>query len=390
MRPLILLLALSLAQWCYAAESTVTVPWESFDNLYRGQIEQQFLPIEEEPNPLVSLEQIFYDLEIDGELAIGTVSVAGSVLVGYPDPVRLFGQSIAVTEILESQNAVLIASDGAYGLYPQEPGMFLLIFKVSIPIMDFELHPRLELDVPEAVRNELTIKTPGDLKLLDSDNLHPIDGRYFFAPTRLLTVSFEHVTRGIDAAAGDEDRLTKVDTPEAVLDSITFYVSFTEDGSMLTAMKLELPPTDSNRLLLEPVEGAEIWSLKVNGEARSLFLSPEGQWVIPLDPGVHSRVELAYITRTERLGLQGRLDFEIPPTGLTAREVNLMVGLPRRMQMLAMDSDLQPASGQGWPRFDSFDGRPHYFSRPFYRGHGFRASIIYQEPANPMVAKHDG
>ncbi len=390
MRPLILLLTLSLAQWCYAAESTVTVPWESFDNLYRGQIEQQFLPIEEEPNPLVSLEQIFYDLEIDGELAIGTVSVAGSVLVGYPDPVRLFGQSIAVTEIIESQNAVLIASDGAYRLYPQEEGMFLLIFSVSIPIMDFQLRPRLEFDVPEAVRNELIIETSDQLELLDNDNLYEIEGRYFFAPTRLLTVGFEHVTRGIDAGAGDEDRLIQVETPEAVLDSVTFYVSFAEDGSVLTAMNLELPPTDSNRLLLEPIDGAEVWSLKVNHEARSLFLTQEGQWVIPLDPRVHSHVELAYLTRSERLGLEGRLDFEIPPTGLTAREVNLMVGLPRRMQMLAMDSDLQPASGQGWPRFDSFDGRPHYFSRPFYRGHGFRSSIIYQEPANPMVAKHDG
>jgi hypothetical protein len=101
-------------------------------------------------------------------------------------------------------------------------------------------------------------------------------------------------------------------------------------------------------------------------------------------------VVLAYLTRSDKLGLEGRLDFDIPQTGLTAREVNLMVGLPPRMQMLAMDSDLQPASGRGWPRFRSFNGRPHFFSRPFYRGHAFSSSIIYQEPANPMGEKNDG
>jgi hypothetical protein len=67
-----------------------------------------------------------------------------------------------------------------------------------------------------------------------------------------------------------------------------------------------------------------------------------------------------------------------------------MVGLPQRMQMLAMDSDLQPASGNGWPRFRSFNGRPHFFSRPFYRGHAFTSSIIYQEPVKLEGARHDG
>ncbi len=390
MRKLILMLGLSLYSCCLAAESTVTVPWNSFDDLYRGQIEQQFMPIEEDPEPLVSLEQIRYDLKINGTLATGTVTIAGNVLDGYPEPVRLFGQKIAVTEILESQNAVLLASDGAYRLYPQDPGMFLVMFTVSIPITDFQVRPRLEFDVPVAVRNELVIETADNLKLVDSDSLHEIDGRYFFSPTRLLTVGFEHVIRQIDGAADGEDRLVQVDTPEAVLDAVTFFVSFAEDGSVLTAMNLELPPNDNNQLVLDPIDGAEVWSLRVNGEPRSLFRSPEQKWIIPLDPRSSSRVVLAYLTRTDKLGLEGRLDLNIPQTGLTAREVNLMVGLPLRMQMLAMDSDLQPASGKGWPTFKSFNGRPHYFSRPFYRGHAFTSSVIYQEPANPRGEKNDG
>lgn len=390
MRTLVLLLGLTLHSLCFAVESTVTVPWNSFDDLYRGQIEQEFIDVEMEPEPLVSLEQIRYDLKIRGALAVGTVSIAGNVLVGYPQPVRLFGHKIAVTEIIETQNAVILAGDGGYRLYTHEPGVFLVMFSVSIPITDFQVKPRLEFDVPVAVRNELVIEEADHLKLVDTDVLHEIDGRYFFSPTSALNIGFEHVRRQVDGADAGEKRLVQVDTPDAVLDSVTFFVSFTEDGTVLSAMNLELPPNEKNQLVLDPIAGAELWSLRVNGEARSLYQSPGRKWVIPLDPKVNSRVVLAYLTRSDKLELEGRLDFNIPETGLTAREVNLMVGLPQRMQMLAMDSDLRPASGNGWPRFKSFNGRPHFFSKPFYRGHAFSSSIIYQEPVKLEGVRHDG
>ncbi|MCP3689350.1 MAG: hypothetical protein GY784_13150, partial [Gammaproteobacteria bacterium] len=171
--------------------------------------------------------------------------------------------------------------------------------------------------------------------------------------------------------------------PSAVLHSVTFFTSFAEDGTVLSALQLELPPNDENQLVLDPIEAAEVWSLHVNGQPRSLYVSAADMWVVPLDPKVNSKIVLAYLTRNQKLGLEGRLDFDIPETGLTARQVNLVVGLPERMHMLAMDSDLQPASGHGWATFDSFSGRPHFFSKPFYRGRAFSASVIYQEPVNP-------
>lgn len=378
----LLVLGLTVFSLAYATEPTVTVPWQSFDNLYREQIEQKFRPTKVEPKPIINLEQIRYDLEIEDNQAIGTVSIAGNVLVGNPDPVRLFGQNIAVTEIIETQNASLLASAGNYQLYTHEPGMFLIMFAVSIPISDFQVKPRLEFDVPVAVRNELVINSPDSLRLLDSNNLHKIGGRYFFPPTSLLNIGFEHVNQQIDGLS-DDQLLVQVDTPEAVLDSVTFFVSFAEDGSILSAISLILPPNDNNQLELDPIAEAEVWSLRVNGQPRSLYQSANDKWIIPLDQNVESRVTLAYLTRNEKLGLEGRLDFKLPETGLTARKVNLTVGLPQRMQMLAMDSDLQPANGSNWPRFESFSGRPHYFSRPFYRGHAFTSSIIYQEPVNP-------
>ena len=383
MKKLLLLVCLVATGSAFATEPTVTVPWNSFDILYRDYIEQEFLPRDEEPVPLITLEQTRYDLKIRGQQVTGTISVAGNVLVGTPEPVPLFGHQVAVTEIIESQNAMLLASDGAYELYTQEPGMFLLMFAVSIPLTDFQSSPRLEFEVPVAVRNELVLDAPDNLRLLESDFLHKVGDHYFFSPTAFLDLGFEHVNLNLDGIDVSEPLLVQVDTPESVLDAVAFFVSFAEDGSVLSALSLVLPPNDDNRLELDPIAGAEVWSLRVNGEPRSLYHSPEGKWIIPLQPKTTSQVILAYLTRTEKLGVEGRLDFSIPQTGLTARQVNLTVGLPQRMQMLAMDSDLQPASGNDWPRFDSFSGRPHYFSKPFYRSHALASSIIYQEPVNP-------
>lgn len=384
MKQIILILGLVFSTGSLATESTVTVPWQEFDAIYKDQISQGFRDLEKpEPDPVITLETIQYHLEIKDSQVTGSVSIVGSVLVGDPEPVHLFGQNIAVTKILAAQNAVLLANDGDYALYTFEPGAFSIKFSVSIPITDFQAKPRLIFDVPPAVRNELKIKTSKDLKILDSDILHKIGGSYFFSPRERLSVGFEHVGQPLAGSESEDTLLSEVDTPDAVLHSVTFFTSFAEDGTVLSAMHLVLPPSDSNQLELNPIAGAEVWSLQVNGNPRSLYQSAAQKWVIPLDPKVESKVVLAYLTRNQKLGLEGRLDFKIPETGLTARQVNLIVGLPERMHMLAMDSDLQPNHGLDWPVFDSFSGRPHYFSRPFYRGRAFSASIIYQEPVNP-------
>jgi len=384
MKQLLILIVLIISARVHAIEPTVTVPWQAFDKLYQGQIKQalkrQDIP---EPEPVIVLEQVQYDLKIVNAQAIGSISIVGSVLSGEPDPLSLFGQNVAVTNILETQNATLIASLGQYQLYTYEPGLFSIKLEVSIPISDFQVKPKLAFDVPQAVRNELKIQSSQNLKLLPNHVLHDINGSYFFPPTSLLSIGFEHINRSVDGLVSGDSLLSEVETPDAVLDSVTFFTSFAEDGAVLTAMHLLLPVSEKSQLELNPIEGAEVWSLRVNDQPRRLYESAAGMWVIPLDVNVKSKVELAYLTRGQKLGLEGRLEFSIPETGLTAQRVNLSVGLPDRMHMLALDSDLQATNGQGWPTFNSFSGRPHFFSKPFYRGHSLTASIIYQEPVNP-------
>ncbi|MCP4186052.1 MAG: hypothetical protein GY763_00460 [Gammaproteobacteria bacterium] len=384
MNKFILIAGLIFSSWSHAVESTVTVPWPEFDTIYKERIAQDLKTKEvTEPAPVMVLENIEYDLKVHESQVTGTVSVNGSVLSGDPEPLPLFGHNIAVTNIVDAQNAILMAKNGRYQLDTVESGIFSIRFTVSIPITDFQVKPRLVFDVPAAVRNELKIKTDESLEIRQSDSLHKIDGSYFFSPRSELNVVFEHVGQPLTGSEPEDKLLDEVDTPSAVLHSVTFFTSFAEDGTVLSAMQLELPPNDENQLVLDPIEAAEVWSLHVNGQPRSLYVSAADRWVVPLDPKVKSKIVLAYLTRNQKLGLEGRLDFDIPETGLTARQVNLVVGLPERMHMLAMDSDLQPASGRGWATFDSFSGRPHFFSKPFYRGRAFSASVIYQEPVNP-------
>lgn len=178
------------------------------------------------------------------------------------------------------------------------------------------------------------------------------------------------------------ERLDTVRAPEIVLDAVYFYTSFAENGDTLTALHLTLPTEAGDKLVLKAIPDAEIWSVQVNGERGDLYTRHHGSWVIPLLGNTSSVVELAFLQRGEKLGLEGRLDLSLPATGLVARRINLAIGLSDRIDLIAMDSDLQPATPGDWPDVEGFIGLPHLFTRPFYRGEAVAASIYYKEPVN--------
>ncbi len=175
-------------------------------------------------------------------------------------------------------------------------------------------------------------------------------------------------------------RFQAVSTPEIVLDAIHFYTSFAENGSALAVLRLELPTETGSKLQLKPIPGAEIWSLTVNGQAKSLYTHEAGNWIIPLDQDQASVVELAYLQKGDKLGLKGSVSLNMPATGLTARRVNVAVALAERVQLIALEGDLDPTQGKQWPKVQGFTGTPYYFTRPFYRGESLNAAIYYKEP----------
>ena len=209
MNKLVLISVLLASATAAAGEWVENTPWQSLDAPYRDYADAEFILLPQTAMPMLSLEQSRYDLRIVGNQAIGTVTLAGNVLAAYPEPVQLFGGEVAVIEVIANDNAMLVASDGAYAVYPQEPGLFLLMLAVSIPVSDFEAGPRLEFEIPSAVTNELVLEAPEHLRLIDTGVLHRVGDRLFFAPTRYLDLGFEHLDRARELRdeSGNRDAL---------------------------------------------------------------------------------------------------------------------------------------------------------------------------------------
>ena len=176
------------------------------------------------------------------------------------------------------------------------------------------------------------------------------------------------------------ERFATVSTPSVVLDAIYCYLSFAENGTALTVLRLKLPPKSGRQLSLQAIADAEIWSLTVNSQRQQL-LQQQDKWIIPLtDNQSGSLVELAYLRKGGKLGLQGRLDFSVPETALAARKLNVAITLGERVELVALEGELEPAQGKNWPKVKGFSNKAYHFSYPFYRGDGVAAAIYYKEP----------
>jgi len=57
----------------------------------------------------------------------------------------------------------------------------------------------------------------------------------------------------------------------------------------------------------------------------------------------------------------------------------VLIGLSERVDLVAMDGDLQPVKPKDWPEFEGFSGMPHFFSRPYYRA-AIDTAIYDREP----------
>ena len=175
------------------------------------------------------------------------------------------------------------------------------------------------------------------------------------------------------------ERFATIAEPSIILDAVHQYASVAENGTVLTVFRLQVPPLPQQRLRVPAVDGAEVWSLTVNGEARSLYAQANNDWVIPLG-AQETLVELAYWRKSPPLELQGRLELPAPALGLAAQAYHLAIGLPERIELVALEGDLQPGDGKTWPAVSTFNGRPYYFSQPFYRGDALSIAVHYREP----------
>jgi hypothetical protein len=177
-------------------------------------------------------------------------------------------------------------------------------------------------------------------------------------------------------------RFQPLGAPATVLECQYFFVSLEENGNILSVLAMDVPPEFGARLTLKAVPEARIWSLKVNGNNKDVYLSEQDTWVIPLDAGQPSHVELAFLRTGPKLGLQGALDVILPETGLASQNLRVGIALPERVDLLSLDGPVSSASGEDWKCPAEFAGKPHFFARSFHRGEGMSLSIAYKEPLN--------
>lgn len=171
-----------------------------------------------------------------------------------------------------------------------------------------------------------------------------------------------------------------VNTPSTVLDSQGLFVSFSENGAVLSILRLDIPSEAGARLRIKSIADAEIWSLTVNNVKQNVYTDEQKRWIIPLAGTQPSHVELAFLRHSSKLALQGALDAIMPETGLPSRELCTGIALPPRVDLLSLEGPVSPASGEQWKPPAEFTGKPHFFSRSFYKGEGMTLSIAYKEP----------
>lgn len=228
-----------------------------------------------------------------------------------------------------------------------------------------------QFDTPEST--QLSLAGTGLDQGLEPQNLTAalreyahIDSAYAqLAPDQMLQIQLDH--------------FKTVAAPAIVLDAVYQYTSVADNGTLLSVLRLQVPPLPQRRLRLAAVSEAEVWSLTVNGEARSLYSQADSDWIIPLTDQ-NTLVELAYWRKLPALDLQGRLTIPTPALGLAAQSYHLAIGLPERVELVALEGELEPGDGTRWPKVSAFNGKPYYFSQPFYRGEAPSVAIHYREP----------
>jgi len=183
-------------------------------------------------------------------------------------------------------------------------------------------------------------------------------------------------------------RFKALQTPPVVLDEVSFYTSFDDNGSILSVLIMDVPSAAGAHLRISQVTNTEIWYLKINGVNRKVYADRSAAniditrnvWVIPLAGQETSHVELAFISRGDKLKLHGRLETVLPETKLPARSVRIGIALPERLQILSLDGPIIPAPESVWETPEEFIGKPYYFSSSFYRGEEMKLAIYYKEP----------
>lgn len=311
---------------------------------------------------------------------------------GFPESFRMVvPPGFGFVGAAEDRIGVSVHPDRSLSVRPQHPDARVL----ALLFAEDSALPRdaTTLRLPRILENE---GLEGHFTLASPDNaLLTLE-----AGDAYLPVSAARLPTGLRAVAAGTDRVfkTAAQTPvkiriqilapaaaaPLVLDRITYFAAFEENGSNLAVMVLELPAQAGAHLAIQAVPGADIWSLKVNGTHREVYTDPQGQWLVPLPAGEPARIALAILRKGPRLKLSGRLKLQVPALGFACRELQIGIALPARVELTSLEGPASPAPGGVPDPPKEFVGQPYYFQRAFYPGDGMNLAFMYREPAQPI------
>jgi len=381
----LLIATLALGSRCaYGGEGGF--PWEELKELYRAKVARELAEAEGalDGPPLAAIQEAHYHLRLHAENVEGTVTLTGSQLRGKPAPIPLFGPGLLLSETREVRGASLLpGDDGGIRLLPAvDTPDFGLEADFVAAVAQERGNRVLTLAIPAAVANRVQVELDEGLRLLEAPGLPGADGTFHVEGTGSIVVRY--LIARDDGALPETDLadLEPMEQQPVVLDAQVLRVAFDETGRSLSTLRLTLPPESDPRLALKPVPGSEIWALTVNGRPQAIYTDSDGQWIVPLERGRESVVELAFLREGEAVGLQGRLEIEVPHTGLAARMLYVGVDLPGRVALVSVEGPVNTAApaAEGLPA--GLDGAPYIFTQPFYKGEGIDVAISYKEPVN--------
>ncbi|MFC1672088.1 hypothetical protein ACFL01_03010 [Planctomycetota bacterium] len=360
---------------CCMAEETIGVPWEEFKTLYRDSVTRELMgtALQRGERPVHTIEEAVYRLSIGRDHAEGTMLVSGKMLSGEPQPIPLCSDEIIIVRVDSLKGCSLVTgghSRGEVGLLPAVAGDFQVRLTFYAAFKEDETSRLVSFRIPAALKNSLTLEHPGNVRLIQAQGVVDDTGTRHFAPAHTLSVRFEEKR---------EVPLEEETAPSTVLDTVRFFTSFDENGGMLSVLSMSVASGDASHVLLKKIADAQIWSLTVNGRKRKLFRQ-ESRWMIPLAREGSSRVDLVFLRKGPKLGLRGRLETMLPEIGLPARQLQIGLALPGRVELVSLEAPVSSADAEAWKIPKDFVGTGYFFSRSFYEGQGMTMKLDYREP----------
>lgn|GEM_PF-2149831 len=371
-------------------ENAVTIPYGEFKQLYTHRLRQDILKDIQEDPFVYTIRNARYKMAVSPGGAVCRAMLTGTLISGKPGAFKLFSNKIIIRKIQEVKGGALVCGNdpkSGISFFPSGAPEFSIVMTFFIPAGEDNNSAYIALEIPRALENALEPAAGKKTVLLDVPGVKNQTGTYHFSARASLKIRF---SKGGDAraSAGDHqenlaDRYTGVPVPPVVLNAVHCFTSFEESGNVLSVITAEIPPEAGKTFTIQAVPGAEIWQCRINKKKIRVYKSKDGNWIIPLTRGKTSRMELALLSQGEKIGLHGKLELTLPAMGLPTRQVNITLGLPKRVELLSFQGPVSPSKPSAHPRPGEFSGThftPYFFSRSFHKGGAISMAVSYKEP----------